>query len=263
MASNYFQIGGTDTAQTAWTLSGSLKSFSTEELHIHSYHQILTIRDGVSLLVDEARKQPLFGSMAACIPACLPHRSIVIGEAVKYKSIYLSPGVFELLQTQISIFGISSLSSALLDRIEINRPADLSRGLNRECLDLLLKTLPLDMERPADLVRLPEPHQPLTKDVTGFIEKNYGRRLTMDDFTAAFPYSSRHLSRLFKADMTISIFEYLRLYRILMASIDMHDPGRSITRIALDCGYESLSSFYRDFNLIYASTPKAFRNSLT
>jgi len=262
MASSYLQIDLTDTDQTAWTLSGRMKTHSTEELHTHSYHQILTIRDGVSLLVDETQKQPLFGTMTAFIPAHLPHRSIVIGESVKYKSIYLAPHLIAPSDQQISIFTISKLSAALIDRIDIHEMADLARGLNRECLDLLLKVLPEDMTRLQVLVRLPEPRQLLTRKMIEFIENHYDRRVTMADFAATFPYSERHLSRLFKADLKITIFEYLRLYRVLTASIELHNPARTVTDIALDCGYESLSSFYRDFNLIFALTPKVFREHL-
>ncbi|MBI9078057.1 MAG: helix-turn-helix transcriptional regulator, partial [Desulfatibacillum sp.] len=75
----------------------------------------------------------------------------------------------------------------------------------------------------------------------------------------ALPYSGRHLSRLFKEEMQITLFEYLRLYRILMASLALCEPDRAITEIALDCGYESLSSFYRDFNTVYGAPPKSFR----
>ena len=262
MASTYHIIDLNSGGQTAWTLSGRLRTHSTATLHTHSYHQILTLWDGVSLLVDETRKQPLFGTMTAFIPAWLPHRSIVIGESVGYKSIYLAPRLLASPAPQISIFSISRLSSALIHRIEIHDPPDLSRGLNRECLELLLKTLPQDMKRPADLVRLPEPRQPLTRQMIGFMEAHYARRLTMGDMAAAFPYSERHLSRCFKADLGITIFAYLRLYRILMAAIDLHRPDRTVTEIAFDCGYESLSSFYRDFNTIFAVPPKAFRGQL-
>jgi transcriptional regulator GlxA family with amidase domain len=154
------------------------------------------------------------------------------------------------------------LCAALIDRIEIHQPTDLSRDLNRECLDLLLKTLPGDMKRPADLVRLPEPRQTLTRQIIGFMETHYAERLTMADITAAFAYSGRQLSRRFKNDLKITIFEYLRLYRILTAAVALQHQDRTVTGIAFDCGYESLSSFYRDFNLIFAVTPKAIRKQM-
>ncbi|MGO9374932.1 MAG: hypothetical protein ACLQBD_22940 [Syntrophobacteraceae bacterium] len=51
----------------------------------------------------------------------------------------------------------------------------------------------------------------------------------MFDFVAAFPYSERHLARLFKADIKIGIFDYLRLYRSLMASVGLSVSPRTIT----------------------------------
>lgn len=84
----------------------------------------------------------------------------------------------------------------------------------------------------------------------------------LGDMAAAFPYSERHVSRCFKADLGITIFAFMRLYRILMAAIGLLCPDRTVTEIAFDCGYESLSSFYRDFNMIFAVSPKAFRRQL-
>ncbi len=249
--------------QLVLTLSGRLETHSTRRLHTHAYHQVLVIWDGVSLLVDTARKQPLFGAMTAFIPADLPHRSTVIGQEVGYKSLYLAPELFAPSKFEITIFNISALGAALFNRINIRHTGDLGLGLNRECLDLFLKVLPEDMARPSDLVRLPEPSQLQNRKVVGFIEENFARRLTMGDFSAAFPYSERHITRLFKADLKVTIFEYIRLYRVLMASIRLSDVSRTITEVVYDCGYESISSFYRDFNLIFAVTPKAFQDRMT
>jgi AraC-like DNA-binding protein len=246
--------------QPALTLSGVMETYSTSTLHEHSYHQVLRITNGVTLLVDPIRKQPLFGNMTAFIPAHLPHRSTVIGAAVQYKSLYLSPELFKPEQQQICLFNSSPLGTALFERIKIDGRKDLSSGLNQACLDLLLKLLPEDMQRPVNLVRVPQPRLSENRKVIAYIEKNYTRRLTMDDITAAIPYSGRHLSRRFKADLNITIFEYLRLYRILMASIALSDTSRTITQAAYDTGYDTLSSFYRDFNIFFACTPRAFRN---
>ena len=248
------------TGLPAITLNGRMKTHSTRHLHTHGYHQVLTVWDGVSLLVDQTSKQPLFGSMTAFIPGDLPHRTIVVGDEVGYKSIYLSPELFDPGLCEISIFDISELGAALFNRIRIRNPTDLESGLNRECLDLLLKVLKEDMARPANLVRLPEPGNPQNRDVIRFIENNYSRRLTMSDFEHEFPYSGRHLSRLFKQDLKISLFDYVRLYRILMASIALSGTSRPITDIACEVGYDSISSFYRDFNFIFAVTPRAFRS---
>ncbi len=44
-------------SRTALTLEGRMETHSTKRLHAHGHHQLLTIRDGVTLLVDAARGQ--------------------------------------------------------------------------------------------------------------------------------------------------------------------------------------------------------------
>jgi AraC-like DNA-binding protein len=260
MITKHVRIDVPRAGELALTLSGRLETYSTKRMHTHAYHQLLTIQNGVSLLLDSSRKQPIFGSMTALIPADLPHRSTVVGDSVTYKSLYFAPWLFGAEISEIMVFNMSNLGVALFNRIVIRKKADLEWGLNRECLHLLFKVLQEDILRPVNLARLPQTNNPLIRKVIDFIEQNYTRRLSMADFVAAFPYSKRHLSRLFKADVKIGIFDYLRLYRILMASVGLTVSSRTITEVAYDCGYESISTFYRDFNLAFALTPRAFRD---
>ncbi|MBI9078050.1 MAG: AraC family transcriptional regulator, partial [Desulfatibacillum sp.] len=203
------QINLTAHGMDVRTLAGTMAEYSTEGLHSHGRHQVLRIRSGVALLVDENRRQPMFGALTAFIPADLAHRSVVLGQPVSYKSIYLARDLLPFPGQELRLFFISPLGSALFDRLQIWGLQDLSQNLNRECLELLLKILPEDMEKPADLVRLPEPVSALVRDIVRFVEERYASPLSMEDFARALPYSGRHLSRLFKEEMQITLFEYL------------------------------------------------------
>ncbi len=263
MQKGIVNIDLTATGTEVRTLAGSMASYSTEVLHTHGHHQLLRIDSGVTLLVDEQRRQPMFGALTAFIPADFAHRSVVLGSPVHYKSIYLASALVPSAAKEIRLFFISPLGAALFDRIDIWRARDLDCSFNRECLDLLLKLLPEEMERPADLVRLPEPTTPLTQKVVRFVEKRYADSLCMADFTKALPYSGRHLARVFKQEMKVTLFEYVRLYRILMASLSLCDEEKPIIQIGLDSGYASLSSFYRDFNMVYGIPPRLFRETFS
>ena len=264
MKNNFSKINVTAAGMDVRTLAGTMATYSTEDLHTHDHHQVLRIRSGVALLVDPHRRQPMFGSLTAFIPADLAHRSVVLGGPVNYKSIYLAKALLPYSREEIALFFISPLGTVLFDRIQIRRDQDLAQNLNRECLELLLKLLPKEMERQADLVRLPEPTTTLARQVVRFVEDRYAEPLSMTDFSRAFPYSGRHLARLFKDAMKITLFEYVRLYRILMASLALCDPDdKAVTQIGLDCGYASLSSFYRDFKMIYGVAPKSFRETFS
>jgi len=245
----------------ALTMAGHLDPQSARHSQARQTHQILHVHRGVSLLVDECRKQPILAGLTAFIPAGWPHRFTVLGAGVDYKALSLSPGLFTAPVSGIVIFRASALEQNLLDRIVIHDQADL-HGLTQDCLNLLLKLIPKTLNIPASIVRLPLPSTPLTREIVSFIESSHVRPLGMDDFTAAFPYSARHLTRLFREDLGLTMFEYLRLYRILMASIALGDESRSITQCALDAGYEGQSSFDHDFREIYGVAPKVFRQRI-
>lgn len=247
---------------SAFTLEGKLDAFSTESLHRHSCHQLLRIRSGISLLVEENIKQPLFSNMTAFIPAGLAHRSIVMGDAVDYKSIYLDEGLYIPQVDEIIIFEMSELSLALFDKVDIQNVKDNSpEELNAQCLNLLLRLIPTEINFRSHFTQIPVPKNIENFKITSYIEKHFAKKITLTDFSNVLHYSERHISRIFKDDLKISIFEYLKLYRIFQSALMLHDkgPSKTVTEIALLCGYESLSSFYKDFKDIFSMTPKLFR----
>jgi AraC-like DNA-binding protein len=91
------------------------------------------------------------------------------------------------------------------------------------------------------------------------IQANYRKRIELQDFGGLLPYTLRHISRMFKDELKISIFEYLKIYRILQASIQLETTDDTITEIAYGCGYNSISCFFKDFSQIFSVTPRQFR----
>jgi len=248
---------------SAFTLEGHFATHSTKDLHYHSCHQLLRIRTGITFLVEKNRQQPLFGNRTAFIPADLPHRSITLGESVYYKSIYLDQAIFSQQVKEILIFDMSRLGVELFDRIMLPMTHSQTgpERLNEDFLNLLLKLMETEIFHRSHLTQIPVAQNPENLKITDFIHHNYYRKLCLSDFTEVLHYSERHLSRIFKEDLKISIFEYLKLYRIFQASllVSKKNNSNTITQIAFDCGYDSLSSFYTDFKNIFLVTPKAFR----
>ena len=243
-------------------MSGKLTDFSTEKLHSHNVHQILMISDGVSLLVEESRKQPLYGNMCAFLPAGCLHRTVVIGESVTYQSLYISEELIKLPSAGIIIFNLSELGVALFDRISSDRSRDFSHGIMKDLLDIFIKILIEDINAGENHYILPQPASEECSKLTVYIEKNYMNKISLADFKSVLPYSERHIARLFSSEMKITLFEYLRIYRMFMASVMLHEK-RTILEISLECGYESLSSFYNDFSRYFSFTPAEFRKCVS
>jgi AraC-like DNA-binding protein len=241
-------------------LSGTLEDFSTEKLHMHPFHQVLHIKNGVALIQDACGTRPQYGHMAVFIPAHVRHRTEVIGDAVAYQSLYFNESLLTWNRRTILPFEMSPLGFALLERINKEEPLrNLDCGIARDCVDLFLKVLPADMKNEGPSLFLPELHSEPGRKVRRFIERNYRRKITSADVSRAAASSFRQVSRVFKADTGLTVFEYLRVYRMLRASIGISMTDAKITAIAYDCGYESISSFFTDFRKLFGLSPDAFR----
>lgn len=71
--------------------------------------------------------------------------------------------------------------------------------------------------------------------------------------------SGAHLSRTLKAQYGQTPTEFLNELRIARAATLLATTSQEITDIALDCGFENLSYFYRLFRQQHGQTPRAYR----
>lgn len=247
----------------AFILEGRLKKYSTEELHSHESHQILRFKSGISLLLDEQKQVPLFNRMTAFIPAGCLHRSIVLGREVEYKSLYIDPAALPVNVDHIRVFDMSELGIALFGRINFTfhrrQEEQADHSLQQECLQLFLRILVEDIKQQSPLALLPVTTSLQNSIIIDYIEKHYPDKIVLQDFGPLLPYTLRHISRMFKNDLKISIFEYLKIYRILRASIQLETTDDTVTEIAYACGYNSISCFFKDFSTIFSVTPRQFR----
>lgn len=249
--------------EPAVTLTGELEDYSSGELHAHNCHQFLIIKNGVSLLIDEKMKQPLYGTMCAFLPAGFPHRTVVAGGSITYQSLYLKTGELSDPPEGIIIYSMSELALALFNRMTAEKDKGFVRGIMNDILSLFLRISMIEMQNRELSLSLPEPVSPGCRNVTRFIENNYMKSISQENFRSVLPYSTRHISRIFSAEMKMTPMDYLRIYRMIMASIMLHDREKSVLEVSLESGYESLSVFYSDFKRFFSQVPGDFRKRVT
>jgi AraC-like DNA-binding protein len=84
----------------------------------------------------------------------------------------------------------------------------------------------------------------------GLTLRNLGRRCGV---------SPARLGTLFKQAVGCSFRKYLRYLRVRKALGLLAEPGKSVSEVAYDVGYRSLSGFDRDFKAILHVVPSVFR----
>jgi AraC-like DNA-binding protein len=104
-----------------------------------------------------------------------------------------------------------------------------------------------------------QPTGVLVKQASAFIQQNYIRSFSLFELSETIGVSKSYLSRIFKMDMGISLWDYLNRFRIQKAKKLLLLTDESITTIAADVGYEDVGYFGRVFREITGCSPRAFR----
>ncbi len=92
-----------------------------------------------------------------------------------------------------------------------------------------------------------------------FVEQNYNKDPSLAALSSALGFSYSYLSRYFKKTVGISYKSYVNRFKISKASYLLETTDMSVLDCALECGYESLRSFNRNFFHVFNITPTEYR----
>ncbi|MDR0963246.1 MAG: helix-turn-helix domain-containing protein [Clostridium sp.] len=93
-----------------------------------------------------------------------------------------------------------------------------------------------------------------------FLDSHYTESVTLENVASAAGFSKFHFSRMFKQCSGHNFYDYLCYRRIKSAESLLLNPNLSITEIALQSGFSSLSTFNRTFKRTKNCTPSEYRN---
>jgi len=92
------------------------------------------------------------------------------------------------------------------------------------------------------------------------INNFYNSDLKLEDVAKIASFSKFHFERLFKQFANRSFYEYLISVRIRNAEVLLSTSSIPITEVAMESGFNSISTFNRVFKEIEGLTPSEFRN---
>ena len=92
-----------------------------------------------------------------------------------------------------------------------------------------------------------------------YMTKHCAEDVSMDDLASLAGFSRFHFSRLFKQFTGLSCYEYLTQCRIDLAERLLINPDLSVTDVAMQAGFNSLSTFNRIFKQARNCTPNEYK----
>jgi AraC family transcriptional regulator len=97
--------------------------------------------------------------------------------------------------------------------------------------------------------------------VLDHVEKHLDGPLTLEELAKVACFSPFHFHRLFRAFTGESLYQFILRLRLEKAASQLvQQPAKSITAIALDCGFGSSASFARSFRAAYAMSASQWRD---
>lgn len=103
---------------------------------------------------------------------------------------------------------------------------------------------------------------PAVQSVLDYVESHYAEEISLEDLcTAAGGLSEQYLCRLFKASVGLRPIEYILRKRIDIARSYLDKTDLPITDIAVRCGFNNTSYFYRNFKKFTGTSPLTYRSA--
>lgn len=101
----------------------------------------------------------------------------------------------------------------------------------------------------------------LLYQIFDFVENHYADNCSLDALAKSTSYNYSYLSKYFKEIVKMSYNEYVNRHRISNACYLLDNTDAPILQCAIDCGYNSLRSFNRNFKLIMGVTPRQYKEN--
>ena len=207
------------------------------------------------------------------LPPDVPHQELPSETVARYICVMIETGY---LDRQLAVYNRST------DNLRIGMTCNASRGMVNALKEFLseyeaaapgfqqlldaaaLKITHLLIRELFHLSRVNE-HLSGRMSITraiDFLNSHYGERISVSDLASVANLSPSRFTRAFKEDTGMSPVEYIMRTRLDSAKRMLRGNDKTLSMIALDCGFNSSSYFYQCFIRAFGISPSEFRKSI-
>lgn len=227
------------------------------QMHSHDWVQFTYASAGIMQVLTERHSYLLPPQCALWIPPGVQHTAFS-EQALAFRGLYLDAAVLPGARRDCAVLQVTPLVRELIERVS-HFPADYPEdGPQARLLQVLVDELQGLAEAPFSL---PLPSDPRLRRITDALQAEPGDNRTIEQWAQQVGASRRTLVRLFQAQTQLSFREWRQRLRLL-AALPLLAQGMSVTRLANELGYDSVSAFIGLFQRHYGKTPGVYAASL-
>lgn len=220
------------------------------QLHRHPWVQFTYASAGIMQVVTEQHSYLLPPQCALWIPAGVEHTAYS-DQAIEFRGLYLDDSLLNGYQRPCGVVQVTPLVRELIAKANSFAPKYPAQGAQARLLQVLVDEL---RELPEAPFGLPLPSDPRLRRISEALQANPADNRSIEDWAQQVGASRRTLVRLFQAQTQLSFREWRQRLRLL-AALPLLAQGMSVTALANELGYDSVSAFIALFQRHYGKTP--------
>ena len=228
----------------------SLSAGTFSAVHRHSWGQLSYAIEGVLDIRTPVGNYVALPQCAVWIPAELEHQVVNLGQA-EMRSFYLDPALFPWDGTRCRVLRVTLLVRELIKAASA-LPADYPPAGPEARLVQVLADQLASLPEAAFALAMPQDRRLLA--IRQALQEAPDDSRTLAQWAVQLGSSERNLARLFRRETGLS-FRLWRQRLRLMLSLAGLEAGHPVTRVSLDCGYDSPSSYIAAFRQLFGRTP--------
>jgi AraC-like DNA-binding protein len=230
-------------------------------VHKHNKGQLTYVDGGIAYVHIEGKILVIPARHYLWLPPRLLHFLTVRSSATAIRNLYFSIEDQNPFYKRMGIYPVDSLLHEMLLFTErVNWEVDKNDN-HYIFLKALLNVLPEISNNILHTV-LPVTRNERLLPILKFMEAHISEDINLAKISKEFAISERSLSRVFQAELSISFLQYLKQLRMVRAVELMLQTGLTLSEIAYETGYQSISAFSNTFFQLTKVRPSQFAQSI-
>lgn len=96
----------------------------------------------------------------------------------------------------------------------------------------------------------------MVMDIINYLSDNYTKNISVSDMSHKYSYTEDYIIRAFKNEIGLTPYQYITNLRIEYAQKLLLSTNRTIEAIAIETGYNDVSTFYKNFTKYTGVSPR-------
>lgn len=224
----------------------------------HTYNEIILFLEGDAELIGENIHTKIAPNTLIVIPKETYHQVIIKNNPENYLRCTLNffdnDDIKSLTQNleQIKLLEYDSDFTYIFEKL-INYSKN-ENSVSQSALKAYLTLILCEIINKKDVFIKEISQNPIITSVISHINENLSKNITISEIAKTHNVSPSSLSHLFKKEMNISIHKYIIKKRLITAHHQINS-GLPSTAVALECGFNDYSGFYKQYKTMFGYPP--------